>query len=398
MPNLLTGNRRSLLVQLKDFVTSKRLLTVLIHIFYAIPPNWPRGSSWQRIPNFSMVPSIIVAVFIWMAFGMEMRITKVLWTQSHADHRQLPFGSVLLVVLLVLSSTVSFTVMIMYFFNPRNRFHHSSSKLIPGFEFSPLGEQQDVQPNKMDWLFVNLFLVFAITGLGVALYNALQVNIFFSFTDLHKFTSLISDVQRGLYYCALAVLNWAHLSSILACGAFYITCRSISRHIDFTEELLMTHATDFNSAKTIHDCLLKYAEKTSKALTLWFVIHSGLFGLVVLLTLLDVMNTIQSLKKGPDIGKIWLSEVTASWLVSIQFAFPFLSASLVTQRFEKMYKKINRGCTKLTSFQELDAFLNYCTRCKSGFHVLGIKITTSLAMMSIASVFIGLFRFYKELF
>lgn len=255
-----------------------------------------------------------------------------------------------------------------------------------------------MQPSKTDWMGVNFFLIFAITGLGVALYNALQVNIFFSFTDLHKFTTHISDAQKGFYYCALAMLNWDHLSSILACGTFYMVCRSISCHVDFTEKILMTHATDFNSAKKIHESLLDYVEKTSKTLTPWFTIHSGLFGLIILLTLLDVMKTIQFLPKQQDFSRIWLSEVTASWLVSIQFAFPFLSTSLVTWRFEQMYEKLNRGSTTLTSSQELDAFLNYCTRCKSGFHVLGVRITTSHAIMSIASAFVGLLRFYKELF
>ena len=373
---------------------SEGLLITLIHIFYAIPPNWPRRSNyWQKIPP------VIVTILIWMAFGMEMRFTKVLWSQAgQTGNKDLSFGSVVLVVLLVLSSTASFTVMVIYFFNPSNRFHHSSTKFIPGFEFAPFGIQQAVTLKRLDWLGVNLFLAFAITGLGVSLYNAIKVNIFFSFTDLHKFATQISDVQRGLYYSTLAVLNWAHLSSILACGVFYIACRSISRHIDFTEKSLLTYATDLNSAKKIHECLLKYTEKISKSLTLWFAVHSGLFGLVILLTLLDVMNTIQSPQKGQDIGKIWLSEITASWLVAIQFAFPFLSACLVTRGFEQMHEKINRATTNLMSSQELDAFLNYCTRCKSGFHVMGIRITTSLAMMSIGSIFIGLFRFYKELF
>ena len=329
---------------------------------------------------------------------MEMHITKVLWTQGRDSNHNPPFGSILLVILLALSSTVSFTVVVMYLFNPRNRFWHSSTKFIPGFQFAPLGTQEDVQPNKMDWLGVNAFLAFAITGLGVALYNALQSNIFFSFTDLHKFTAEISEVQRVLYYIALAVLNWAHLSSILACGTFYISCRSIARHIDFAEKLLINDAADFDSAKKIHECLLSYTQKTSKSLTAWFAIHTVLFGLIILLTLLDVLSVIQSPPKIQDIGKVWMSEVTASWLISIQFAFPFLSASLVTQRFERMYNAVNRGVTNLASSHEQDAFLNYCTRCKSGFNVLGIRITTRHAIMSIGSVFIGLLRFYKELF
>lgn len=107
-----TVDKRSLLAKLKDFVASQRLLTIiLIHIVYAIPPNWPRGTNWQRIPNYSMTASIIIAVFIWMAFGMEMHITRLLWTQAHADNQHPPIGSVMLVVLLVLSSTVSFTIM-----------------------------------------------------------------------------------------------------------------------------------------------------------------------------------------------------------------------------------------------------------------------------------------------
>ncbi|KAJ7376839.1 hypothetical protein OS493_031987 [Desmophyllum pertusum] len=120
----------------------------------------------------------------------------------------------------------------------------------------------------------------------------------------------------------------------------------------------MNHVTDFDSAKKIHECLLRYTEQTSKSLMPWFVFHIGLFGLVILLTLLSVISVIQSPQKvqTESIVKVWMSEVSASWLVTIQFAFPFLSACLVTRRFERMYDLINRGDTNLASSQELDAF------------------------------------------
>ncbi|KAJ7376842.1 hypothetical protein OS493_031990 [Desmophyllum pertusum] len=138
------AGERSLCATLKDCVTSKRILTTLVHIFYAIPPNWPRGSNWQRVPNVSMVPSIVMAVLIWMAFGIAMCkyiITEDIWTMGQNNP---PLGSVLIVIFLVLSSTVSFTAVIVYLFNPRNRFRHSSTKLIPGFQFAPMGTQEDV--------------------------------------------------------------------------------------------------------------------------------------------------------------------------------------------------------------------------------------------------------------
>lgn len=105
---------------------SEKLLTSMVHIFYAIPPNWPRGSNWERI-----LPSIM-AILIWLAFCMEMSIIKLLWTQGdqgHAANKHPPIGSVLLVILLELSSTVSFTIMVIYFFKSSNRFHYSSTKL-----------------------------------------------------------------------------------------------------------------------------------------------------------------------------------------------------------------------------------------------------------------------------
>lgn len=98
-------------------------------------------------------------------------------------------------------------------------------------------------------------------------------------------------------YSTLVILNWAHMCSILAWGTFYIACRSISSHINFSERLLVSHVTEFNSAKKIHECLLKYSEKVLKSLTPWFAVHSSLFGFVILLTLLDIMNTIQSSQK-----------------------------------------------------------------------------------------------------
>ncbi|KAJ7376840.1 hypothetical protein OS493_031988 [Desmophyllum pertusum] len=171
-------------------------------------PNWPRGSNWQRVPNVSMVPSIVMAVLIWMAFGIAMCkyiITEDIWTMGQNNP---PLGSVLIVIFLVLSSTVSFTAVIVYLFNPRNRFRHSSTKLIPGFQFAPMGTQEDVQLSKMDWLGVNLFLAFAITGLFVSVYISQQCDIFFSsFTDIHKFAAQLSEAQRVLYFSVFTILK-----------------------------------------------------------------------------------------------------------------------------------------------------------------------------------------------
>ena len=49
----------------------------------------------------------------------------------------------------------------------------------------------------------------------------------------------------------------------------------------------MNHATDFVSAKKIHNCLLKFIEQMSKSPTPWFAIHSAQFGVVIVLTLLN---------------------------------------------------------------------------------------------------------------
>ncbi|XP_065064470.1 uncharacterized protein LOC135690747 [Rhopilema esculentum] len=87
---------------------------------------------------------------------------------------------------------------------------------------------------------------------------------------------------------------------------------------------------------------------------------------------------------------IWFAQLTGSCLISYKFAFPFISASRVTARFNIFYYNVAR-LTKVSDIPDLAVLREH-----SGFKLFGFRITTNVAMVAIFSSFIGALKFIAD--
>lgn len=369
---------------------SQKILHAFVHIMYGIPPCWPQARG-----RYFVFFSLLLVILQWCAFGFDMYCVKVYWRGNLKPN--IPNETLLLLISLNLSGACSFTLAISYFYNKGNRFHLSSCKLIPKFDFHVNEHGQEdaasITLTNKDWLYTLLFLFVGLFIVALVLFCAFALNVFFDFYGLHNFTVHIAGLDKVLYYCSVGIIYWGFVSSVVACCVFHILSRDIVEHIRYTEHKIITSAKNFKTARNFHECLMVYTEKIISSFKPWFVVHTMFF---VFIVLVGFVEWVIALKSDHQVnGRVWLAQIAGSLLVAFKFAFPFISASRVTSKFEKMHARLNREC-RSEEFPELDEFLSYCKRCNAGFKLCGIKITGNLALVLLLSCFVGFFKLYKS--
>ena len=392
-PHLVPHRYRVKCVMAFRIIESGKVLRIFVHTMYGIPPCWPRTGrrSWCF-----MALSVLLVILQWSAFCFDMYCVKVYWRGDRKPN--IPNETLLLLISLNLSGACSFTLALSYFYNTKNRFHLSSSKLIPKFDFQPREHvQQDdvsITLTTKDWLYTHLFMFVGLSIVALVMFCAFALNVFFDFYGLHNFTAHIAGLDKVLYFCSVVVIYWGFVSSVVACCIFHILSRDVVEHIRYTEHCIINDAKDFITARGYHECLLLYTDKIVSSFKPWFIVHNMFFIFIVLVTFVEWMIALTDNHTG--ISHIWLAQIAGSLLIAFKFAFPFISASRVTSKFEEMHARFNRECN-IQEFPELDEFLSYCKRCNSGFKVCGIKITGNLALVLVLSCFVGFFKLYKAI-
>ena len=373
---------------------SELVLRGFIHVMFGMPCNWHNAErSWfGRLPYMTL--SIMFALLNWFCFGYIMYTAKVHWRGSEKPRE--PTDALVLMILLFFSGSCTYTLALHYFYNPKNTFTGSSTRLIPKIEFKPDGNQNvGLGPSGKDWLYMTTFLFLGTVVVVMMCFGAFYFDAFFNFYGLHHFAiERLPTVERTIYYANVVILYWSLGAGVALCCVFYMLCRDVIRHIEFMETLILQNARNFCQARNYYETLLHYTDKLIASLKLWFTIHTLFFAIIVLGTVVDWISSLES--SAIDFKHIWFSQTAGSLLIAFKFSFPFFAASRVSARFDKMYQVLNRELAA-TTFPESDEFLSYCRRCKAGFSLLGIRITINLAVISFISCFLGFFKFYKQI-
>ncbi|XP_020908243.1 uncharacterized protein LOC110246263 [Exaiptasia diaphana] len=375
-----------------EFVKSEEILKGLACIMFGVPVFGARQARPARL--FHTLLSGILVLFIWFSCSFQLYCVKTYWRSSDYTP-QIPIETLLLIIPLNISQTVSFTLMVWYFYNPCNDFSHSKTRLVPHFEYMPEGYQIDVGPEGNDWKHANILLFFGVVGVALVLYVSFGLNVYFDFVGIHDFTANIHDWRRALYYGSCAVIYWGFFSVVVACCIFYICCKDIMQHIEHTETIIVKKARNYLMARQYHDCLLSYAENVMKSMKLWFGIHTLLFMFIIVSVSFEWVTAFSGKKHYNDIAIVVLSQTVGSFFIAFNFAFPILAASRVTAKFESMYRNINRRWCP-DELPQVEVLMDYCRRCEAGFTLFGVKLTAQLALISLLSCFVGFFKLYKK--
>lgn len=362
-------------------------------MIFGIPCKWYNmENTWaSRLPY--MIASIALVLSYWCCFGYEMYIVKVYWRGEQKPRE--PTDALVVMVLLFLSGTITFTLAIYYFYNPKSKFVGHFTKLVPKVKFQPDGIQQDIGPSEKDWVYTYRFFLLGTTTVAMTALGDFYFNAFFNFYGIHDFVKRLSPVGQIIDFAIIGIIYWGLIGSVVFCCIFFVVCRDIIRHIEYTEELVLQEATDFRSGRKYYECLLKYTEKLLSSLKLWFTVHTLIFAFIVFAAVTELVSSLQS--SNVDFKLILFSQIAGSLLIAFKFSFPFAAASRVTTRFDKMIQVFNEQLHS-QDFPESDSFLSYCKRCEGGFKVLGIRITMSIAFATFISSFLGFLKFHKEFF
>ena len=365
------------------------MLRGIVHIVYGIPFHWATSDTGCKV----MLISVSFALFHWCAFGYEMHIVKTYWSADSSGPKE-PVETLVLTISLVFSGAISYTLAVAYFYNPQNKFNGSSTVLVPKVLFTPNGQQEDIGPSEKDWLYTYTFFTAGTLSVIFVCYCAFGLDVFLNFYGLHKFTANITLTHKVIYYGNVTLIYWGFEGVVIICCVFYILCRDIIRHIEFVEELILSDAKTFFTARKYYECLLHYTENLISSLKLWFTVHTVFFMFIVLSLFVEWIASVQS---NDNFKVIWLSQTAGSCLIAFKYAFPFLAASRVSARYDKMFETLN---TQLNhrQFPEAGEFLSYCKRCAAGFKLFGLRITANVAIISFMSCFVGFFKFYKQIF
>ena len=341
-----------------------------------------------------MTLSIIMVILHWSCFGYEMYTAKVHWRSDEKPRE--PTDALVLMILVFFSGSCTYTLAVVYFYNPKNKFTGLSTKLIPKIAFKPDGHQDiAIGPSEKDWLKMTGFLFLGTVTVVMMCFGAFYFDAFFNFYGIHDFAiKRLAVAERYVYYTNVVTIYWGLAAGVALCCTFYMLCRDIIRHVEFTETLILQNANNFREARSYFETLLQYADKLIASLKLWFTVHTLFFTVIVLAVLVDWIISLKSTTV--DFKHIWFSQTAGSLLIAFKFSFPFLAASRVTTRFDKMYKVLNKKLAP-PDFPESDLFLSYFKRCKPGFTLLGIRITVNVAVISFISCFVGFFKFYKQI-
>ncbi|XP_032222653.2 uncharacterized protein LOC116604430 isoform X1 [Nematostella vectensis] len=391
-------SNRGLSTRIGGVFASPTLLRAAITIVYGVPLQCILDRTTRPRWHFSAVSTLMLFIQ-WGSFGTEMSMVLCVWKKT------IPFETLTLMVLLVLSGASTFTLFLLYFYNPTYIFgKRGESTISPEFSFEPEGRHVTLAMTRKKWARVSGFLVLGAVGVAFMVFCDAE-NTFFDFYGIHGKKGDLDDLFnqnsnlcmngtefKYLYVTGVAGLFWGFLATAVSCCVFYVACLDIVHHVGYIEELILRRARDFRAAKSYHECLLKYTDNVIGTFKYWFFIHSVFFFLAILCSIAGWVEVVsKALEHDSHIGSIILAEVAGSLVIAFKYAFPMYAASQVTSRFDKMYRRVARECSPST-FPDVDVFMSYCSRCKGGFKLLGVRVTAWLALMALLSSFVGFVR------
>ena len=343
-----------------------------------------------------MYLSAILLILQWFSISMYIYCIKTYWTSGGGP--RIPRDTMVVMVALNTSTAVSFTLSVIYFYQSSNNFKShldnraiSSFNLVPNIRLGIQGKNAPASLSPEDWLLVNVLLAVGLIAIAGVFIGAFAFNAFMNFYGIHNFTANIRGPQSDLYLLAVAVVYWGFCATVCTCCIFHVSTRSIINNVELIERLMLSPTLSRHDFFEYHEALLQYSEKMMRSLRYWFAAHNIFFVFLILATVFEWINVIKSTEeKHIENYNIWFAQLTGSCLISYKFAFPFISASRVTARFNLFYYNVAR-LTKVCDIPDLAVLREH-----SGFKLFGFRITTSVAMVAIFSSFIGALKFIAD--
>ena len=155
----------------------------------------------------------------------------------------IPVETALIVLVLVSSTTVTYTVVVHYFYRDENVCNFSDRNgwsIIPDIQFDLpkiLGDKTHI-----DWFLTNTFLFLGFCCTLFVEGPDFTLNMFHGFRGIHDFLQNVSKLRQYQYYFAVSTLFLGYGATICSCCIFHAIIKDMVRHIEYTENAILVRA------------------------------------------------------------------------------------------------------------------------------------------------------------
>ena len=362
-------------------------------IFYGVLPcGFKNHTKKLRYSCFSFM----ITLLQWHNVFAMIYLTVTYWKSEHSKH-----GLIINTITLA-GRALTYTLVMYYFYRDKNNFSNDGEQgwsIIPSIQFDLATEERDSShtgPTKKDWCLANMVLLlgFSFITFLASISPLYSYDIWYGSNTI--FEKLSKQVQLDYCYAYFIVLTDLFTSGAITlfCSIFYVITRDLIRHIEYTENAILVRARNRDDFYRYHQTLHQYTNKMVTSCKHWFAIHS-LF--VIALVFAEILHWFKFVKHGKmevteilhlSQYQVLVTEVTTLSGLIFTFAIPFISASLVTSKFEKFYFNLNMKC-KIEGISELTLL-----SMNSGFKVYGFRINTRIAILTLISSFASLLKIW----
>ena len=377
-----------------------KILKFFVCIFYGIIPSWLKNHQKKAC---SIIATVAVCILHWFAVGGYIYCNRKFWsttktktanngTRSEQSIDSLPLipqETLLLLVGLSTSGAITVTMAVHFFYLQGNNFSKKTKTQRRSFSLMPAiihAEGDQLLPasiSTQDWRNTNIIFAVGITSIIFILGTNLGTNTMFNFYGIRAFLTHTTITNKLIYYITLTMLFWGFIATVCACCIFHVMARYIIANIEQTQRLVLSQATTRAEFFMYHERLLTYRDKMAGKFKYWFAIHNSMF---ILLVAMMIYEWISFMKSSKYQHNYILSQTSGTVLICYKFAFPFISASLVTVKFKEFYVTIARS-NRFPDIPELLLLSN-----TFGFEVFGLRITPSVAVIVILSSCVGFLK------
>ena len=395
--------------------TNGFLLKFFISFFYGvIPCTHQSGQLKERY----FIPATIIVLWSWYTIGEYCYVVNTFWKnatyQNLTESTKCPLcqstcfknlppemlvirtETVILLLGLVVSGALTLTIGVLYFRRNTRRIDHGGRKrfyLLPRVNDDLLEEDGLDDLSDTDWLQTNCLLVVGILIVIFSILTDQLCNTYFDFVGIHIFVGqeFVPLYQKAMYIVALSMLFWGYGATICACCLFHAMALRIRSRIHRTELTVLSNVSSREGFFVHTNNLIRYKTEMTSMFKLWFASHNIVFILLlagIVYEWIEVLQITENAAPKECFPILMASQLAGTLAIAYKFAFPIISASLVTNSFIKYFRNIAFS-NKIREIEvtEILALAEY-----SGFEIFYIRVTPKLAVIVLASCFIGVLK------
>ena len=366
------------------------ILKLFTVFFYGILPCGFRKHSEKK--SYAWL-SVILIMLQWNSLINFIYFVKIYWS-SNDYGSNIPVESAMIMLLLVLSTTVTYTLVAYYFYSSANVFSLGSEEngwsVVPKIKFDLLRIMEDsIVADKKGWLLTTTFLLLGLFYTLFVIVSDFELNMFYGFHGIHDFLRNLTTPRRFQYYFANATVNFGLGSTVCFCCIFFAITRDMVCHIEYTENAILERAKTRDDFYSYHERLHQYIERMTATCKHWFAFHTCFFIVLVFAVVYEWLALMTRKANGPNyFHDLLVTQIAGSLMITFKFAFPFIAASRVTSKFAAFYVNIAMKC-RIQGIPDL-LILSH----NSGFKLYGIRINTTAAVLAFLSSFTTLLKVF----